>query len=97
MVLPKNPAALLLTPGASADRDHSTLVAIEEALPEIPVERLTLGTTSVNRAVVKIVEAATALAERLDVGLDEIVIGGRSFGGRSCSCLLYTSPSPRDA
>lgn len=85
MVLPKNPAALLLTPGASADRDHSTLVAIEEALPEITVERLTLGTTSVNRAVGKIVEAVTALSDRLEVGVDEIVIGGRSFGGRSCS------------
>ncbi len=85
MGLPSNPAALLLTPGASADRDHSTLVAIEEVLPEIVVERLTLGTTSVNRAVDKIVEAVNALAVRLEVGVEQIVIGGRSFGGRACS------------
>ena len=85
MVLPRNPAALLLTPGASADREHATLVAIDEALPDLTVERLTLGTTSINRAVAKINDAVHALAERLSVGAHQIVIGGRSFGGRACS------------
>ena len=79
------PAGLLLTPGASADRDHSTLVAIENALPEIKVERLTLATTSITRAVAKIVEATETLAETLEVSTSDIVIGGRSFGGRACS------------
>lgn len=78
-------AGLVLTPGASADRDHSTLVAIDDALPDLPVLRLTLATTSVPRAVAKIVEATTAFAEELDVALDQLVIGGRSFGGRACS------------
>ncbi len=78
-------AGLVLTPGASADRDHSTLVAIDEALADMPVLRLTLGTTSVPRAVAKIVEATTAFADELDVALDQLVIGGRSFGGRACS------------
>ena len=85
MLLDTAPAALLLTPGASADREHSTLVALEEALPEIRVERLTLGTTSVPRAVTKIVEATESLAEELGVSTSRIVIGGRSFGGRACS------------
>ena len=31
---------MLLTPGAGAGRDHSALVAIEEALSPVPVERL---------------------------------------------------------
>ena len=62
--LGETPAGLLLTPGASADRDHATLVAIDDGLPEIAVERLTLGTTSVNSAVRKIVAAAETLAER---------------------------------
>lgn len=84
-LLPTAPAGLVLTPGASADRDHSTLVAIDEALPDIPVLRLTLGTTSVARAVVKIVDATTEFAESLDAELESIVIGGRSFGGRACS------------
>lgn len=85
MFFATKPAALLLTPGASADRDHSTLVAIEEALPEIHVERLTLGTTSVPRAVTKITEATDGLVDRLGITHAQVVIGGRSFGGRACS------------
>lgn len=82
------PAGLILTPGASADRDHATLVALDDALPEIEVERLTLATTSVNNAVTKIVDAANGLADRLDVSLDRIALGGRSFGGRACSVAV---------
>ncbi len=82
------PAGLLLTPGASADRDHATLVAIEAGLPEIAVERLTLGTTSVKSAVRKITTAAEKLAERLDVAPERLAYGGRSFGGRSCSVAV---------
>jgi len=79
------PAGFIVTPGASADRDHATLIALEAGLPEIAVERLTLGTTSVKRAASMIVDAAAALADRLDVPATEIALGGRSFGGRSCS------------
>lgn len=86
--LRKVPAGLIVTPGASADRDHATLVAIEEGLPEIAVERLTLKTTSVPSAVRKIVAAAEELAEKLDVAPKEIAFGGRSFGGRSCSVAV---------
>lgn len=85
-LFPETPKALVLTPGASADRDHSTLVAIDEALSgDLTVVRLTLATTSINRAVAKVVEATQALAEQLDVDTSSIVIGGRSFGGRACS------------
>ena len=63
MTLSTPPAGLILTPGASADRTHATLVTLDDGLPELRVERLTLGTTSVPRAVAKIVEAAGALAE----------------------------------
>lgn len=82
------PAGLILTPGASADRDHATLVAIDDGLPEIEVERLTLATTSVNSAVKKIRAAAEALAERLAVKPNRIAYGGRSFGGRACSVAV---------
>lgn len=84
MVLPSSPAGLVLTPGASADRDHSTLVAIDGAV-SLPVLRLTLGTTSVPKAVRIINEATTEFAEQLGVDTSELVIGGRSFGGRACS------------
>lgn len=81
-------AGLLLTPGASADRDHSTLVAIDKALPELAVHRLTLGTTSVPRAVAKIIEATESFAAELGVETSSIIIGGRSFGGRACSVAV---------
>ena len=74
----------MLAPGAGADRDHSTLVAIERAL-DLPVLRLTLATTSVPRAVERIVEAVSSFAAELNVDPSALVIGGRSFGGRSCS------------
>ncbi len=85
MTSPTNISALLLTPGASADRDHRTLVAIESGLPELAVVRLTLGTTSVPRAVDKIVAAVDDLVQDLQIERRNVVIGGRSFGGRACS------------
>ncbi|MGB3733438.1 MAG: alpha/beta family hydrolase [Ilumatobacter sp.] len=82
------PAGLVLTPGASADRDHHTLVAIDEAFGDLPVLRLTLGTNRVPSAVKKIVAAGEAFADELGVGLDRLAYGGRSFGGRSCSVAV---------
>jgi len=79
------PAGLVIAPGAGADRDNAALVSIEAGLPEIPVERLTLATTSVPRAVEKISVAMAEFANRLGVSSKEIALGGRSFGGRSCS------------
>ena len=88
LVLDPPPAGLILTPGASADRDDATLVALEAALPELTVERLTLATTSVPNAVKKIRAAADALADRTGIDPDRIAFGGRSFGGRSCSVAV---------
>lgn len=82
------PAGLVITPGASADRDHATLIAIEEGIPELPVLRLTLGTTRVPTAVNKIVEAGRAFADELGVAPKKLAYGGRSFGGRSCSVAV---------
>lgn len=83
--MPTPPAAIILTPGASADRDHRTLVALEAGLPEITVVRLTLGTTSVKRAAAKIVDAVEECAATHDIAHADIALGGRSFGGRSAS------------
>lgn len=81
------PAGLILTPGASADRDHHTLVAIEESI-DLPVVRLTLGTNRVPAAVKKIAAAAEQLADELGVPLQRLAYGGRSFGGRACSVAV---------
>jgi len=82
------PAGLILTPGASADRDDPTLVALEAGLPEIDVVRLTLATTSVANAAGKIRDAADELAARLGVTHERLALGGRSFGGRACSVAV---------
>ena len=82
------PAGLVLTPGASADREHHTLVAIDEALGDVPVLRLTLGTNRVPSAVKKIIAAGEEFAADLGVPMDQLAFGGRSFGGRSCSVAV---------
>ena len=82
------PKGFLVTPGASADRDHRTLVALEQGIPELEVRRLTLATTSVPNAVRKIVEASNELASELDCQPTDIALGGRSFGGRACSVAV---------
>ncbi|HEX9643760.1 MAG TPA: alpha/beta family hydrolase [Acidimicrobiia bacterium] len=87
------PAGILLTAGASADRNHHTLVALEEALDPIPVERwdfpYTLaGRRTVDRppkAMASVLQGVAALAMRVKAHPGEIMVGGRSYGGRMCS------------
>lgn len=89
------PTALLLWPGAGADRQHRTLLAIEDALAPFPVERCDFpnrraGKKGPERAPVAqaaIRDDAAAMADRLAVGTDRLVLGGRSFGGRMCSLV----------
>jgi predicted alpha/beta-hydrolase family hydrolase len=89
------PAGLILTPGASAGREQSGLVAIDEAATRVGVvtERVEFpGVTAGKRrpdspeVCIATVRAATsALADRLDVPTGRVAIGGRSMGGRMCS------------
>lgn len=81
---------LLLTPGASATRDHSTLVAIDEALTSdgVAVVRIDLPGTRAPKLIATIEEAAAALAEKSGLPDDRIVLGGRSMGGRMCSMAV---------
>jgi uncharacterized protein len=82
---------LLLAPGAGADRDQATLVAIDEAVSSAGglVVRMDFryrkaGRRAPDRPPVLIAaarEEADALAERCD----RLVMGGRSMGGRICS------------
>jgi len=88
--------AVLITPGASAGRDQPALVAIEEALDPVPVERMdfpyrTAGRKSPDRPPVLIAavkEGAAALAARTGLGAERIALGGRSMGGRVCSMAV---------
>ena len=88
--------AVLLTPGASAGRDQPALVAVEEALAPVPVERMdfpyrTAGRKSPDKAPVLIDavrEGAAALATRTALAPERVVLGGRSMGGRMCSMAV---------
>ncbi len=88
--------ALLLAPGAGADRDHHTLVALADGLAPLPVGRMdfpyrTAGRKAPDRApvaVAAVVEEAAALVAAAAVAAEGLVLGGRSFGGRMCSMAV---------
>jgi len=89
---------LILTPGASASRDQSALVAIDEivTLTGIRVERIDFpyrlaGRRAPDRPSVLIstvVDAARSMATELGVAQNEVSLGGRSMGGRICSIAV---------
>lgn len=90
------PAGMLLTHGAGSDRNHSSLVALENRLDPLPVERVDFpyrkeGRRFPDRAA-KLVEfvgdRAAALAAKADTTVDRLVLGGRSMGGRVCSMAV---------
>lgn len=86
---------LLLTPGAGAGRDQSSLVAIEEALVPhgVAVERMDFpyrlaGRRAPDRPAVllaAVVDGAARLAAATGLAPQRIALGGRSMGGRICS------------
>ena len=81
------PGALLLTPGASADRNHPTLRAIEVAVAPMPVARIDLP----NRppaAIQRIRDEAETLLTGAGKRPKALALGGRSFGGRMCSMAV---------
>jgi predicted alpha/beta-hydrolase family hydrolase len=77
--------AVLLTPGASATRDHSSLIALDRALSAegITVERIDLPSS---RPGPKVLAAITDAAAALEPA--QVFVGGRSFGGRMCSMAV---------
>lgn len=88
--------AVLLAPGASASRDQPALVAIEEALAPLPVERMDFpyrkaGRRAPDREPVLVDAVRTEAAElsaRTGTPPDQLVLGGRSMGGRMCSLAV---------
>ena len=83
--------AVLVAPGASATRDHPSLVAIEDVLSAdgVVVERIELSSRkSAGVVLATVVQEAGALASRTGLVPGRIVLGGRSFGGRMCSMAV---------
>ncbi len=95
MSAPARPGAFLLTPGAGSSRDHPTLVAVEAAAglasARIDFWYRREGRRSPDRApklVACVVQEAAALAAAAGLAPDEVVLGGRSMGGRICSMAV---------
>jgi predicted alpha/beta-hydrolase family hydrolase len=82
---------LILTPGASADRNQPSLIAIDKAVSAlgVRVERIDLGSTRANVVIKKIAEAAGAIDD-----VDDLYLGGRSMGGRMCSMAVADGTVP---
>jgi predicted alpha/beta-hydrolase family hydrolase len=88
--------ALLLAPGAGSSRDHSALVAIEDAVGRLPVERMDFpyrkaGRKAPDRAPVllgAVRDEAAALVARAHIRPARLALGGRSMGGRMCSMAV---------
>ena len=88
--------ALFLTPGAGSSADHSSLLAIEEAVAPMSVERHDFpyrraGRKAPDRApklIDDVVEATAAFAARIGLAPASLVLGGRSMGGRICSMAV---------
>jgi predicted alpha/beta-hydrolase family hydrolase len=85
---------LLLAPGAGADRDQATLVALDKALSGegVVVERMDFpyrkaGRRAPDRAPV-LIQAIRDEAEMLGSRSKRLVLGGRSMGGRMCSMAV---------
>lgn len=86
---PADVAGVLLSPGASATRDHATLVALDVALTAVgvPVRRVDLPRGAA-AAPARVRDEAAAFADELGVGTERLVVGGRSFGGRMSSVAV---------
>jgi len=90
------PVALLLWPGSGATRDHRTLMALAQGLAPFGVERFDHAHRMAGRKapgkpepdIAGVVDAAEAVAARLGVDTSQLVVGGRSYGGRMASMAV---------
>jgi predicted alpha/beta-hydrolase family hydrolase len=92
----RRPGALLLTPGAGADRTHHTLLAVEEAVSPMPCRRVDFpyrlaGKRAPDRApvaIARVTDQAAELVAEAGIPPERLVLGGRSYGGRMCSMAV---------
>ncbi len=90
------PGAVLLAPGAGADRDHHTLVAVAEAIAPLPSARMDFPYRRAGRrapdkapvAVAAVRQEAAQLVAEVGMRANRLVLGGRSFGGRMASMAV---------
>src|SRR5579864_9025800 len=91
---PLSRVGLLLAPGASADRNQSALLAIDDAVSALGAEvaRMDFPYTLAGRRAPDrepvLVDAVRAAAGAMKVKPDRLALGGRSMGGRICSMVV---------
>lgn len=88
---------LVLFHGAGGDKNHRLFLALEQHL-DIPVGRCNFDYREKNpgrrppdrmpKLIASIEEQTAVLAKEWGVGRDELVLGGRSMGGRACSIAV---------
>lgn len=88
--------ALLLAPGAGADRTHHTLCAVADSFTRLPTVRMDFPSRKAGRkapdrapvAIAAVVQEANAIVSDAHIRANRLVLGGRSFGGRMCSMAV---------
>ena len=95
-------AGVVLFPGAGSSASHASLVSLEEALSPLPVARIDFPYRRAGKSfpdktpvLVECVRSEVrAFAEQLGVQTSQLLIGGRSMGGRMCSMAVTDEADP---
>ena len=95
-------AGVVLFPGAGSSASHASLVSLEEALSPLPVARIDFpyrraGKSFPDKTPVLLEcvrNEVRAFAEQLGVQTSQLLIGGRSMGGRMCSMAVADETDP---
>lgn len=93
---------VVLFPGSGSSSTHSSLLAMEAALSPLPVARIDFPYRKVGKSfpdktpvlVRSVKDEVRAFAATLGVSTSELVIGGRSMGGRMCSMAVADPEDP---
>lgn len=88
--------AVALWPGAGTSADHPSLVAIEQGLAPLHVERFDFpyrregrrAPDRANKLIASLRADVADLCDRLGTRPEHVVLGGRSMGGRMCSMAV---------
>jgi predicted alpha/beta-hydrolase family hydrolase len=97
-------AGVVLFPGAGSSASHASLVSLEEALSPLPVARIDFPYRRAGKSfpdktpvLLECVRSEVrAYAEQLGVSTSQLLIGGRSMGGRMCSMAVADETDPLD-
>lgn len=89
-------AAVALWPGAGSSADHPSLRAVQDALAPLPVERFDFpyrregrrAPDRANKLIASLRVDVAGLCARLDIPSSQVVLGGRSMGGRMASMAI---------